>query len=349
MVLTYFLFLLFAATALLAKILWPFLFPLILAYFFTLLSRPVHRTFTRYASPYCAAFCTCTLIVLLLCVVLWFFVMALYHEALHLYQSGVAADLILKFLALQRDKLATIFEQLAAFGLTFNPESANGAVNEAGKTLGLYVVEQLESTASHLMEWILKFCVMMLTIFYLLAEEEKLGNFLLQLSPLPEEHHRRLLTKMDATISAVLVGNGITSIIQGVLCGVLFAVLDLGPPVIWGSIMAVLALLPILGIGLVLLPASFLLLLQDKLESAAIVLIFFVVVHYPMEYLVKPKMVGEKAQLHGMMIFLGFLGGVSAFGIMGLVYGPLIIATFLTLGDIYLVSYDKYIRGGQHR
>ena len=66
-----------------------------------------------------------------------------------------------------------------------------------------------------------------------------------------------------------------------------------------------------------------------------------------MEYLLKPKMVGEQVQMHTLLVFLSIIGGLSVFGFLGIIYGPLIITAFLTMAEIYLASYERYVKSDQ--
>ena len=103
--------------------------------------------------------------------------------------------------------------------------------------------------------------------------------------------------------------------------------------------MAVLAFLPIFGIGLVLIPTSVILLVGGHLGEAVMTFIFYVVLSFTVEYLLKPKFVGDHVKMHTLLVFLAILGGMSLFGVLGIIYGPLIVTAFLTLSDLYLNEY----------
>ena len=150
--------------------------------------------------------------------------------------------------------------------------------------------------------------------------------------------------KFHAMASVVLVVNGISGLIQGVLGGAFFALFGLNSPVLWGFITAVLAFVPIVGIAVVFLPASIYLFLKGKVAAAIFFLVFYSAVSGVVEYLVKPKLVGNKVKMHTLLVFLAVLGGLKVFGILGIIYGPLVITAFLTLTDIYRSNYEIYLR-----
>jgi predicted PurR-regulated permease PerM len=123
------------------------------------------------------------------------------------------------------------------------------------------------------------------------------------------------------------------------LGGVYFAILGLPSPILWGSVMAVLAFLPIFGIGLILVPASVILLVEGYFGQAVITFVFYIVLSFTVEYLLKPKFVGDHVKMHTLLVFLAILGGMAMFGVLGIIYGPLIATGFLTLSELYLNVY----------
>ncbi|MCI5137979.1 MAG: AI-2E family transporter, partial [Candidatus Electrothrix sp. AR1] len=126
-----------------------------------------------------------------------------------------------------------------------------------------------------------------------------------------------------------------------------FAMLGIKSPVLWTGVMGILAFLPIFGIGLVLLPASALLLLNGSPGQAAATFIFYAVLSFSVEYLLKPKFVGNQVKMHTLLVFLAILGGMSVFGVLGIIYGPLIVTAFQTLSDIYLKEHRPALQGVQ--
>jgi predicted PurR-regulated permease PerM len=110
--------------------------------------------------------------------------------------------------------------------------------------------------------------------------------------------------------------------------------------------MAILAFFPIVGIAVVFLPASVYLFLKGRIAAGIFFVIFYLIVTSVVEYVVKPKLVGNKVQIHTLLVFISVLGGLKAFGILGIIYGPLVVTAFLTLTDIYRSSYETYIREG---
>jgi len=184
-------------------------------------------------------------------------------------------------------------------------------------------------------------------VFFLLIDGPKLLKFLIDLSPLPDAQDAKLIGKFKDIAGAILMGNGLCGAIQGVAGGVIFWLAGLPSAFLWGVIMALLAFLPIIGIGVVFVPAVIFLFLKGRMGTALFFLIFYLLLSGGVEYLLKPKVVGKRVQMHTLLVFLAIIGGLKIFGILGIIYGPLIATAFLTLTDIYHTSYQKMIEHSQ--
>jgi predicted PurR-regulated permease PerM len=184
-------------------------------------------------------------------------------------------------------------------------------------------------------------------VYFLLIDGPRLVRFLVDLSPLPEEQNSQLVGKFKDIAGAILVGNGLCGLIQGVAGGLVFWLFGLPSAILWGVIMALLAFLPIIGIGAVFLPTVVFLFLKGRIGASIFFLVFYLLLSGLVEYLLKPKMVGKRVQIHTLVVFLSIIGGLQLFGILGIIYGPLIATAFLTLTDIYHASYQKLIERAQ--
>lgn len=347
MILKYFLFLFFISILLLGRILWPFASVLVLSFFLAGIFQPVFNFLNRRVSPTFASLLTCGLIIVLVFVPLMFFVGALSQEALSLYQMVKGTNLAVKFNELLQENtlVMRVKEQLTGFGIQLAPEGFSDALSEFAKRAGLLLYNKASTWAANIMQVIVYFFMMIIVIFFLLTDQQRLKNYVQKLSPLPDEEERQLFEKFEEIAGAILLGNGICGLLQGVLGGAVFAFLGLGSPILWGGVMAILAFLPILGIGLVLVPASLILFLKLRIGAAVFMLVFYAVLSFSVEYLLKPKMVGERVKMHTLVVFLSIIGGLNVFGVLGIIYGPLIVTAFLTLADIYLAEYDQYVKG----
>ncbi len=345
LVLTYFILLFILSMLLMLRLLWPFASMLILSYFLSSISKPVYDFLDRKMPSSLASLITCSLIVLLVFVPLIFFVVALSSEAYYLLQVTKGTNIAETLTAyVQNNPIYTRIDNLLiGYGFEVEMAQITSALSEFGTTAAKFIYTQASIWAGNILNFILNFMMMILIIFFLLIERDKLVNFLLHLSPLPDNHDQLLMDKFERIAGAILVGNGICGMIQGVLGGIVFAFLGFSSPILWGCIMGVMAFLPIVGIGAVLGPAALYLIIQGDLVQGIGLAIFYIFLSMGVEYLLKPKLVGNQVQMNTILVFLSIIGGLAVFGILGIIYGPLIITAFLTLSDIYIDNYERYI------
>ena len=300
--------------------------------------------------PGFASLLTCLLIFFVLFIPIVFFVGVLAQEASELIQLAKSPALS-NFITTHFTNsalLERINPLLAMFDFTITGEELNRTLSEIGREVGRFLYDQAMAIASNTLAFIVSFFLMLLVIFYLLIDGHKLVQFLIDLSPLPEDQDSKLIGKFYDMASAILIGNGLCGAIQGIAGGVLFWIFGLQSAFLWGVIMALLAFLPIIGIGVVFLPTVVFLFLKGRIAVSIFFLAFYLLLSGGVEYLLKPRVVGKKVQMHTLVVFLAIIGGLKIFGILGIIYGPLIATAFLTLTDIYHTSYQNIVENSQH-
>ena len=323
-------------------VLWPFWHLLILAFLLAGIFMPVFRKLLRGVSPWMASLLTCTLIFLIVFIPLLFCIGSLSSEAMKLFEYSRTNDTLLKLLEmLQNNTYINRIEQLITeFGLQFDLPDITSILTGTSKTAGMFIYTHVSDWAANIMSFVVQFCILITVVFFLLIEMEDLLLFIRRLSPLPDEQNILLMDKFTSIAGVILVVNGLFCILQGVLGGLFFALLGIKTPVLWGLIMGILAFIPILGIGMVLLPAAAILLAYGHIGQALATVVFYLILHYTVELLLKPKYVGSQLEMHALLVLLAIFGGMNLFGILGIIYGPLVVSIFLTLSEIYLKEYS---------
>jgi len=349
MILWFFLAVFIVSCFLMGWLLWPFLSVIILAIVVTGVFSPAYNFLNRKLNSTFSSLLTCFLIFIVLFLPLSFFIGVLANEAWDLYLTAKAAlqsKPIMELLE-KSDLFDTINQFLAKFKIRISGEQLNRAIAEIGRVVGLFLYEQARSITTNVLKFIVNFFFMLLITFYLLIDSGRLVSFIVKLSPLPEDQDQKLIQKFKDIAAAILLGNGLGGLIQGTLGGIVFALFGIKSPFLWGVIMGLLAFLPILGIGGVFVPAAILLFLQGRIGAGIFFLIFYIVLSSGIEYFFKPKLVGQRVRMHTLIVFLSIIGGLKLFGILGIIYGPLVVTAFLTLAEIYQASYQQLIEQGR--
>ncbi len=339
------------AIGLAGKLIAPFFAIIILGIVSTGIFKSVFRFFSKKMTAKTASVLTCLLIFFVVFIPVVFFVGILSKEAFGLYT--MAKDAVfsnqLKNLLENTEALDRLNELLARAGIekTVTWDQLISPISELGKFVGFSLFEQARFITSNVLNFVMYFCLMLIVVFYMLMDGDKFIKYVYDLSPLPDEHDRKLFEKFNDMAGAVLIGNGLGGLIQGTAGGVLFMSLGFNSPFLWGVIMGFLAFLPILGIGIVLIPTAAILLLKSKIAAGIFVLVFYAVLSWGIEYIFKPKVVGDRVSMHPLIVFFAILGGLKAYGILGIIYGPLIATLFLTLADIYFSSFQFMVEPGK--
>ncbi|MFO7554102.1 MAG: AI-2E family transporter [Desulfobacterales bacterium] len=344
-ILWFFLALFLVSAYLLGQLLWPFISVIILGAVVTNIFKPVYAFLNRKISPLFSSLLTCTLIFFILFIPTFFFVGILSKEAHGLYLMGkeaVISDQIKQIL-----ESSTILERtnliLSNLNIQVTGEELNKGISEMGKIVGLFLYQQASSIASNILSFVVYFFLMLLIIYYLLMDGNRLISFIIKLSPLPDEQDEKLIQKFKDMAGAILIGNGLGGLIQGVAGGVVFSLFGLKSPFLWGVIMGILAFLPIIGIGAILIPAAIFLIFKGRVAAGIFFIVFYILLSGGVEYLLKPKLVGTRVKMHTLLVFFSIIGGLKLFGILGIIYGPLVTTAFLTLTDIYYTSYQELV------
>ena len=161
--------------------------------------------------------------------------------------------------------------------------------------------------------------------------------------PLPDGVERRILDRFTSVTRATIKGTLVIGIIQGSLAGLAFWVVGIDSAVFWGTIMSVLSIIPAVGSAIIWVPAVIILIITGQYVQAIGLLLFCSLLVGSIDNVLRPWLVGRDTELHELMIFFGTLGGISLFGIIGFIIGPIIAALFVTAWDIYAETFIDYL------
>ncbi len=274
------------------------------------------------------------------------FVATLSNEALDLYHRSREA-VSLKDLRQAFEENPVWAERLRKLkdvtGIEFNTQTIEGFASSLGRNVGLYLSRQLSAIASNIMQLLVNFFLMMMTVYYVLRDGERLKQYILELLPFPAAQQNLVVSKFREMGRAIIFGNGINGIIQGIVGGFGFHLFHMGSPILWGTLIGFLAFLPIVGASVVFIPATLILLIHSEFKIAFSFFVYNASYSLLMEYIVKPRLIGKGMRMNSLLVFFGILGGMKVFGIMGLVYGPLIMTIFFTLAEIYRIEYKEVV------
>lgn len=179
---------------------------------------------------------------------------------------------------------------------------------------------------------VLAFTVMLFILFFIIRDGRAIARLGATLVPLAADRREELAERLASVTRAVVRGTVLTSMVQGLLLGIGFAIVGMPAPVVFGVLAAVLSVVPFGGTALVWVPALVTLLAQGQYGSAGGLLVVGIIVSSVDNFL-KPILISGQSPLPTLAVFIGVLGGLAAFGLIGLFLGPVVIALVLALLD----------------
>jgi len=195
--------------------------------------------------------------------------------------------------------------------------------------------------ASLIRSWILQLVTILLTfylLFYFLRDRRLVVGWLNEISPLSTADTGCLFKRIVDTVQATLYGTFAVAVIQGALGGLIFWWLELPAPLVWGLVMGVLAIVPVLGAFIVWIPVAVLFALEGNWSSALLLTVWGTLVIGAIDNFLYPVLVGDRLKLHTVPSFIAIIGGIILFGPSGLLLGPVAVATTIVLLEVWRVQ-----------
>lgn len=172
-------------------------------------------------------------------------------------------------------------------------------------------------------------------LYYFLRDRVAALTTLRTFSPLSEADTQRLVIRVDDTIHATVYGTLAMAIVQGTLGGLMFWWLGLPAPVLWGVVMGMLAVVPVLGAFVIWIPAALLLALDGEWVKAIVLTVWGGVVVAGIDNVLYPVVVGNRLHMHTIPTFIAIVGGLIVFGAAGVILGPVTLSITLVLLEVW--------------
>lgn len=315
----------------------PFLYTLALAAIFAAVFRPLYERIKRFfkGQEEAASLITILAVAVFILVPLSFLGLQISGEAQSVYNSLTQSGGKEAFLSSVNDLINNIKN-----GIPFL-EGASLNLGEYIKQGVGWVVGNLGPVFSSIAQLILSIVVFLISLYYLLKDGPALKKKIIQISPLSDEDDEIISGKLQRAVNAVMKGNILIAVIQGILSSVGFVIFGVPNPLLWGVIAAIGALIPGVGTTIVLVPAVIFLFFAVGLWSAVGLSIWGAVAVGLVDNFLGPKLVGQGMHLHPLITLLSVLGGIAFFGPVGFLLGPIVVSLLFALVDIYLSLMGK--------
>ena len=338
-----------AISALFFSMIHPFLMAIFLAGLFSAMARPVYRRLNIMfkGRRHLASVATLLLMIVVVLIPLLLLIGLIVGQAIDV---GQAVTPWIKQSLEQSDKLTAYLQQLPFYEYI---EPYRGIILEkAGQVVGMisnWIVGGLSQATLGTANFLFMTFVFLYSMFFFQMDGARLIEKILYYLPLNSDDESLMLNKFTSVTRATLKGSMMIGILQGGLAGGAFAIAGIDNAVFWGTVMALLSVIPSVGSALVWIPASIILIMQDSVTAGVGLMVFCGLIVGSLDNFLRPILVGKDTKMHELMIFFGTLGGILMFGIAGIFIGPLIASLFITIWELYGIAFDDYLPEVYHR
>uniref|UniRef100_A0A7V4G816 AI-2E family transporter n=1 Tax=Desulfobacca acetoxidans TaxID=60893 RepID=A0A7V4G816_9BACT len=317
----------------------PFLIDIFLALVLFFTARPLHQALTRmlYGFRTLASLLTCIILALIILVPLFTLVSIISRQAWEFSSrvtQALTTDELWRWVNM---KFQALMDYLASLNFPLPPEQVK--LENVVRTVLLkgseFVATNAYSLLSGFTTFFLDFILVLFIAFFMFLQGDDFIEELKKLSPLDAQHNDMIFGEMEATIKATLWGTVVVAFIQGVLGGVGFFLFGVPQAAFWGTVMVPASVIPVVGAAIIWLPGVLYLFFQGSPTMAVGLLIYCALFISSIDNLVKPYLMRGARNTPAIFVLFSILGGISYFGMIGFILGPLILSFLLSLLSIY--------------
>ena len=215
-------------------------------------------------------------------------------------------------------------------------------VKQVAERAAEFLAARLGTVVRNVASFVFDLFVMLFALFFLFRDAGNIVNTMRRLLPFEEDHRDRMITEARNTIFASVTTSLILAGVHGIAGGVSFAVVGIPTPLFWGVCMAFVSLIPAVGSGLIWAPAAVWLAVNGHAGRALLLAGICAGVAVTVDSFLRPLLLGGRTRLNALLVFISVIGGVGIFGMLGLVLGPIVVATTAGVLDVYFRSADTH-------
>lgn len=298
--------------------------------------RPLYNKFLRrFRSESAAAGLTVLIVLVGIFLFLWIFGQLVVNELGDLYGRFKAGEFVLN-----REE---VISQLP----TYLQEPVLTVTQDLNSVLSRFTAgafQTFSALISNIASFLFSAFIVFFALFFLLKDGSKLKKLALLVSPISNNQENVLLEKVVRSVNGVMKGTFLVAIIQAIIATIGFLVFGLPNPFLWAICTFLAAFVPNIGTAVVLIPAILYLFLTGHPGAGIGLAIWGAVAVGLIDNILSPKLVGRSAKLHPLLVLLSVIGGLEVFGVLGFLLGPIFMAIFAALVEMYTTDFKEYLQ-----
>ena len=236
--------------------------------------------------------------------------------------------------------------QIAAFieSLGIDVAGLTSQLSSSAVSISQFIASSALAIGQDTLRIAIFFILMLYLLFFCLKDGDIILEAIIKALPFGDERERHLLERFAEVSRATIKGTLVIGIVQGAIGGITFAILGLQAPVLWAVMMALLSIVPAVGPALIWVPASLILMFDGRLGAGIALFIVGAVIISLVDNILRPILVGRDTKMPDYLILLSTLGGLTAFGLAGVVIGPIIAAFLLSVWAMAVDEFSDFDR-----
>lgn len=264
---------------------------------------------------------------------------AVAQQALGIYRRIATGEIDLNApLDFVERSIPMLNELLGAYGI--DVESIRLSIEEAAMTASGYIATEALAFGRNAVTFAILFFLMLYLLFFFIRDWKRILDGVIRALPLGDDRERTLLAKFAEVSRATMKGTLVVAVVQGAIGGITFAILGIEASIFWGVAMGLFSLLPAIGPAIVWVPAAVILVALGDVWKAVVIVLVGTFVIGLVDNLLRPILVGRDTKMPDYLVLLSTLGGLTVFGLAGVVAGPLIAALFLVVWEMFVEEYS---------
>jgi predicted PurR-regulated permease PerM len=240
------------------------------------------------------------------------------------------------------DFVASVAERFDAF-IDIEAINLKETILNSVFTVTEFIGNNFSGILSGVTDFLLAFILLPFCMFYFFKDGVKILKKIALISPLPEAYEENLWGKLSSMVKSIAVGVLLTAIVQGIAGGIGFLLAGIPNPIFWSTIMAVFSLVPLVGTAIIWVPAAIILIVMGSYGWGIFLIVWGVVVVGSIDNFLRPFLIGGKSNTYPLLTFFAILGGIAAYGVQGVLIGPLVLVVLMSFLHIYEDEYDKVL------
>jgi predicted PurR-regulated permease PerM len=334
----------------------PFLDTLIFSAVVATLTFPIYAKFEAWfkGRKRLASLVTCLIVVFVIVIPLLFFLLILIGQAMDMYNT--VNNYLQKFdlntlLTMLKWQPGNFFYDLSgpyskdiANLVQQNMDGLKTILSDSAKFISTFAAKQSAKLLADLVLTVLHLILMFFTLYFLYKDGRHILRRLMVLSPIPQKHEEVLFQKYQEVSKAALFGTFMTAIAQGIVAWIGFSIAGIPSAFFWGTAVSLFSLVPSIGTGMVWLPMGLILVLSGNIFWGIFIWIWGATLVATVDNVLRVIFIGSTAKINPLLTFVTVFGGILAFGLIGIIYGPMVLVIFFTLLHVYELEYGDKLK-----